>query len=234
MNPAPYPTIAPAEVGWLDEQQMIEVDRIMIEDLGIELIQMMENAGRNLAALCIDRFAPSSVTVLAGSGGNGGGGLVAARHLSNRGVEVSVTVAKPESLGPVPRHQLDIITNMGLTVSDDPPAADIVIDALIGYSLRGAPRGRVAELMGGLAAVAPVIVSLDTPSGLNVTDGSTPGVVVTADATMTLALPKLGLRDAPQVGELYLADISVPPSVYTSIGVAPAPDFGPGPLLRCG
>ncbi len=64
-----HPPVNADELGWLTEQQMIEVDRVMIEDLRIELIQMMENAGRHLASLIIDRFEPRSVTVLAGSGG---------------------------------------------------------------------------------------------------------------------------------------------------------------------
>ncbi len=58
----------------LTEEQMREVDRIMIEDLGIELMQMMENAGRNLAELALRRFNAASAAVLAGPGGNGGGG----------------------------------------------------------------------------------------------------------------------------------------------------------------
>ena len=66
---------------------MVEVDRIMIEDLNIRLHQMMENAGRNLADLAIRRFEPRTVVVLAGSGGNGGGGITAARHLANRGID---------------------------------------------------------------------------------------------------------------------------------------------------
>ena len=66
--------------------QMREVDRAMVEDFHIELVQMMENAGRNLADLAVRHFGPRSTVVLAGSGGNGGGGLVAARHLANRGV----------------------------------------------------------------------------------------------------------------------------------------------------
>ena len=62
--------------------QMREVDRLMIEVYGIELIQMMENAGRNLAVLARQRFldgdpAGKRVLALVGSGGNGGGGLVA-------------------------------------------------------------------------------------------------------------------------------------------------------------
>jgi len=60
----------------LTTEQMREVDRVMVEDLHIELVQMMENAGRGLAELAIDRFSPGSVTVLAGPGGNGGGGPV--------------------------------------------------------------------------------------------------------------------------------------------------------------
>ena len=59
-----YPSFAADAVGWLSEEQMIEVDRVMIEDLKIELIQMMENAGRNLARLVLDRYNPSSVHVL--------------------------------------------------------------------------------------------------------------------------------------------------------------------------
>ena len=45
-----------APVPWLTTEQMVEVDRAMIEDFHIELIQMMENAGRNLAHLARERF----------------------------------------------------------------------------------------------------------------------------------------------------------------------------------
>ncbi|MGB3737067.1 MAG: NAD(P)H-hydrate epimerase [Ilumatobacter sp.] len=229
----PMPSVEPDEIGWLTEAQMVEVDRVMIEELQIGLIQMMENAGRNLAQLVLQRFDPSTVTVLAGSGGNGGGGLVAARHLANRGVDVSVTLGQPvEKFGPVPAQQFEILQRMGVDTATDPPRSDVVIDALIGYSLTGAPRGRVGELVAAIGDIGGRVVSLDTPSGLDVTDGSVPGLVVDADATLTLALPKVGLRDAVQVGELYLADISVPPSVYDAIGVAPAPDFSRGTVLE--
>jgi NAD(P)H-hydrate epimerase len=53
-------------------------------------MQMMENAGRGMAEVAVDLFRPRRVLVLAGPGRNGGGGLVAARHLSNRGVMVRV------------------------------------------------------------------------------------------------------------------------------------------------
>jgi len=80
----------PEDIRYLTTDQMIEVDRAMIEDFKIELIQMMENAGRNLASLARERFLDGDpigkrVVVLAGTGGNGGGALVAARRLHNWG-----------------------------------------------------------------------------------------------------------------------------------------------------
>ncbi len=41
---------------FITTDQMREVDRAMIEDFGISLVQMMENAGRNLAQLARQRF----------------------------------------------------------------------------------------------------------------------------------------------------------------------------------
>ncbi len=228
-----YPVVAAGEIGWLTENEMIEVDRIMMDELGIDLVRMMENAGRNLAQLTIDLFSPPSVSVLAGSGGNGGGGLVAARHLANRGVDVSVTLGVAEDrLADVPAQQLAILRRMGVPITNDPRPMPVIVDALIGYSLRGAPGGRIGELIEELMGSSATIVSLDTPSGLDVTDGTSPGASVAATATLTLALPKVGLRSASEVGDLYCGDISVPPTVYERIGAGPAPDFSVSQILR--
>ncbi len=228
------PTIEAEDVAWITEADMIEVDRVMIEDLHIELLQMMENAGRNLAQLVLNLAAPTRVAVAAGSGGNGGGGLVAARHLANAGVDVTVTTTRPgDELSPVPAHQFDILRRMGVPIAPELGEADVVIDALIGYSLRGAPSGRSAALIDAANAHPATVVSLDTPSGLDVTTGAAPGAVVRADATLTLALPKIGMRDSDVIGALYLADISVPRSVTAAYG-SPAPDFRQGSVLRIG
>ena len=70
---------------------------------------------------------------------------------------------------------------------------------------------------------------------------TTTGIVfdpaIKATATMTLALPKMGLRatgvDA-QVGELYVADIGVPPSLYSisSLGLEVNNIFALGEIVR--
>jgi NAD(P)H-hydrate epimerase len=207
---------------------MIEVDRAMIEDFRIELIQMMENAGRNLAHLARTRFLGGDprekrVIALAGSGGNGGGALVAARRLHNWGASVTVGLAQSaSSMTGVPAHQLDILEQMGVTIVETRSLAgfapaDVVLDGLIGYSLKGAPQGAAAELIQWANSQSAPILALDVPSGVDATTGTVFDPAILATATMTLALPKKGLDGAAMashVGELYLADISVPPGLY--------------------
>ena len=218
----------------LTEQQMREVDRVMIGDIGIELMQMMENAGRNLATLALRLYKPASVIVLAGPGGNGGGGLVAARHLANRGVQVHVALSRPaDKFGGVPAHQLAILERMQVPIMEGSTTdAELIIDALIGYSLRGDPRGDTRDLIDWANQSGSPVLSLDTPSGLNVTTGEAANPCVSAMATMTLALPKVGLLEAIQVGELWLADISVPPSVYEAFGMEVGNLFAEDTIIR--
>ena len=73
-------------------EQMAEADRLAIEVYGIELLQMMEHAGRALADVVMTIAPDDNITVLAGGGSNGGGGLCAARHLLNRDRTVSVVL----------------------------------------------------------------------------------------------------------------------------------------------
>ena len=214
------------EVPYLTTEQMIEVDRAMIEDFQIDLVRMMENAGRNLAHLARERFLDGdprrrSVVVLAGTGGNGGGALVAARRLHGYGAEVQVVVARrPKQLDAVTAQQLAMVEHIGIPVLvGQPPdtVPELVVDGLIGYSLKGAPRGITAELIKWANASLAPVLALDVPSGVDTTTGKVFEPAVRAVATMTLALPKEGLR-APGVtavvGELYLADISVPRELY--------------------
>src|SRR5215471_18431321 len=99
-------TASGMEVPAVTAEQMREVDRIAMQETGPNLFQMMENAGRNLAALSMELLGngwqQASYLVLAGSGGNGGGGICAGRHLANHGCRVSLCLADPEQLGEVP------------------------------------------------------------------------------------------------------------------------------------
>jgi NAD(P)H-hydrate epimerase len=222
------------------------VDRAMIEDYRIDLPRMMENAGRALAIVARERFLAGdprgkAVAVLAGTGGNGGGALVAARRLHAWGAEVTVVLAS-DALTPVPAQQLGILRRMGVRVHPaadvgDMPASAAVLDGLIGYSLRGDPRGSTADLIRWANTHPGRVLSLDVPSGIDAGTGTVYDPAVRATATLTLALPKHGLRDpaaAPLVGELYLADIGVPPGLYAGpgLGLAVGPIFAQSDIAR--
>lgn len=238
----------PENIPYVSTEQMREVDRAMIEDYHIELIQMMENAGRNLAHLARTRFFGGdprgrTIVVLAGRGGNGGGGLVCARRLHNWGAHVHVFTTHPdEDYQGVPAHQLDILRRMQVPVAtaefvNDSPPANLIVDAVIGYSLSGPPRGAAAQLIRWANDQTAPILSLDAPSGLDTTTGRVHDPAVRATATMTLALPKAGLRSEAAtgiVGELYLADISVPPGLYAGPGLelAVGPIFAQDEIIR--
>ena len=229
---------------------MIEIDRLMIEEYGITLLQMMENAGRGLAALARyllgGNAAGRKVVVLVGRGNNGGGGLVAARHLADAAAQVVVGLAvEPGALGGVPEHQRKALARMGVAGSEciTAPAelprllegVDLVLDALIGYSLRGAPRDPIASFIRAANSASAPRLALDLPSGLAGDRGVPLDPTIRADATLTLAWPKAGLltnEARALVGDLYLADISVPAGVYRAVGVDPTTLFAHGPLVR--
>lgn len=212
-------------------EQMREVDRMMVEDLGIQLLQMMENAGRALAHRARDMLGGEAVgrrvTVLAGSGGNGGGGLVAGRRLALWGAEVTVVLGtNDQRIDAVPALQLSILRRVGVPVlgaDADLPPAELILDALIGYSLAGAPRPPISSLIRAANSSGTPILALDIPSGMDADSGTPYDPCIAATSTLTLALPKAGLMQPAatgSVGELYLADISVPAAVFVRLGIS--------------
>jgi NAD(P)H-hydrate epimerase len=214
-------------------EQMREVDRIAMEETGPNLYQMMENAGRNLATVALemlgDRGIEARILVLAGSGGNGGGGICAARHLANRGVATVLCMAEPQRLSEIAKWQHQVFSGTrGKAVSVSNLTGqkfDLIVDALIGYSLKGAPSGAYADLIGWANSTETKILSLDVPSGLDSTTGAIPGLVIRAEATVTLALPKIGLIFG-DAGRLLLGDIGIPFETYRRLNLGYFSPFG--------
>ncbi len=227
----------------LTTEQMVEVDRLMIEEYGISLLQMMENAGRNLAELALrmlnENGKSKRVAILCGSGNNGGGGMVSARHLHNRGADVHLIRVGERPLKEIPARQWAILSQMGLRNERDFNLhdADLIIDAIIGYGLQGKPRPDTARWIERINASGVPVLSLDAPSGLDTSLGSASKPTIHARSTLTLALPKTGLltESAKEaVGVLYLADISVPPKLYNALNLDVEPLFYEDTILKIG
>lgn len=212
----------------ISADEMRTVDRTAVEEFGLSLPQMIEHAGRNLSRAVVRSDTGQQVAILAGSGGNGGGGLACGRHLANRGRLHSVILDRePGAFEGAAADQLGLLERMAVRIeTGEVPAAtevDLLVDALIGYGLSGAPRGTAADLIEQATAMGTPILSLDVPSGLDATTGETPGVAIEPSQTLTLALPKMGLVDQPDV---LLGDLGIPHAVYEQAGIPYSHPFG--------
>ncbi|MEX0888282.1 MAG: NAD(P)H-hydrate epimerase [Chloroflexota bacterium] len=236
----------------VDRETMLAADRIATDRLGIGLTQLMENAGRELAELTRQALGGSMagrrVLVLAGTGNNAGGGLVAARRLAGWGAAVCVAFARPIlRLRPAARAQVEPLLAAGVRtavagqdrsyaeLAKEVPGVDAVLDALIGYSLRGAPDDTIQPLIGLAALGHGPVISLDVPTGIDATTGERPGAAVVAQITLALALPKRGTEIGEgrlHSGTRYLADIGIPSVVFRELGIDAVPTFSTGSLLR--
>lgn len=220
-------------------EEMAEVDRVMIRELGVDVLQLMEVAGRAVAAFSRDRMLDGDglgkrVIILCGTGGNGGDGMVAARFLHGWGAKVEVWLShRPDPNRGIAAHQLAILERIGLPIVDatpDPslPEADLLIDALLGFSLAGPPAGTTAALIRAANAGPAPVLAVDLPSGLTATDGVLLDPCIRAGVTLTLALPKRGLFSAAAkavTGPVFVADIGVPSDVYRRFGLEIGPIF---------
>lgn len=222
-------------------EEMVLLDELVVRDFGIEVLSLMENAGVATAGLA-RQILGGDVTgkrlaCLVGQGNNGGDGLVAARHLHNWGAYVTVILAgKSSDLVGAPSAQLSGIRKM-VTVNEGPCSVsglDLVIDALLGCGARGKPREPIATIISQSNASGVPTLALDLPSGLDPTTGVPNEPCIAAKSTLTLGLPKLGFLNPlarRYVGDLHLADISVPPEAYARVS-ALVPDFRKERVVR--
>ena len=201
-------------------EEMREIDRRTIGGYGIPGAVLMERAGLAVAARVQELYSQRKVIVLAGSGNNGGDGLVAGRELFNRGWHVRVfMLAKDDKLSPDCLAQFRIVKKMGLPIEfrtrierQDLHSA-VVIDAILGTGLDKPVRQPISDIVRFLNSSSVPVVSVDIPSGISSDNGCIMGEAVMADATVTFGLPKIGHYLHPgagNAGRLFIEDIGFP------------------------
>jgi len=193
---------------------------------GINLLQLMENAGRNVAQETISRFPKENkIIIFCGLGGNGGDGFVAARHLLNAGYEVAVLLVGKsrdinyesalknwEILQSI-HHKIPLIE---VTDSSVIPkvSADVVIDALLGTGTKGKIKPPIIQVIEYMNSLTAYKIAVDVPTGLDSDTGEVLGITVKADLTVTFHKAKSGLNNAKKyVGELVVKDIGLPSEI---------------------
>ncbi len=193
------------------------------ERVGIPRVLLMENAGAAVARRVIQRFGARKVLVLAGTGNNGGDGMVAARHLSNLGCEVSVVlVGEPsairtqearlnwEILSRLERVRTSVFKNLDeITRAID--QSELILDAMLGTGVRGELREPFLSIVRKVNSSGKPVVAVDSPTGLDPTSGQVCGEAIRATMTITFHSPKSGLPLVKDyTGELLVEDIGIP------------------------
>lgn len=179
---------------------------------------LMQRAAAGLAARCATVLGGpygARVTVLAGSGDNGGDALYAGARLARRGARVDAILTNPDRIH---GGGLTALRQAGGAVSDAPvraiTAADLVIDGILGIGGRGGLRDDAAHLADLVEEHGGLVVAVDLPSGIDPDTGETPGPHVRADLTVTFGARKIGLMVDPAaaaVGRVADVDIGLAP-----------------------
>jgi hydroxyethylthiazole kinase-like uncharacterized protein yjeF len=210
------------------EMRALEVNA---EYYGVSLLQLMENAGRNIALEIASRFPRKQKTAFfCGLGGNGGDGFVAARHLLGMGYTVSVVLAGKAkhisheaavknwcALQPL-RESIstwEVVDSSAIPQMD----ADVVVDALLGTGTKGKLKPLITKLVEHINGLAAFKIAVDGPTGIESDTGEVLGNAVKADLTVTFHKAKAGLRNAKKhVGELVVRDIGFPTEIEAFAG----------------
>lgn len=217
-----------------DVERIRETDRRAIEEFDVPGLYLMERASLGILAFAQVRFSQiigRGVRILVGRGNNGGDGLALARHFHGRGYEVEArcTFEAAET-----RNTADSRTNAQLTSTllgprvrfgaeavaeliDDPEPFDgLWIDALLGTGFRGELRPNLRAVVRALNTRKEVVLAVDTPSGLDASQGRPSPTAVIATATATLGASKPGFREPEArryLGELTTLEIGWPQSL---------------------
>lgn len=215
----------------LTAAQMREVDRRTIE-LGIPSLVLMENAGHRVVEFLAETFRPLAaqrIVVICGKGNNGGDGFVIARQLHTRIPPKALWVvlaADPESLRGDAAENFRMLRACGCPVASglrpEMRTASIVLDALLGTGLRGAPEPPFDRWIAEMNSEFPLakIVAVDISSGMSSDDSASPGPVVRVDYTVTFTAPKAGQVQPPNcdlTGKLIVGPIGSPPELYDHV-----------------
>jgi len=210
-------------------EQMRRIDRRTIEEMEIPGLQLMEAAGRGVAAALLEDYpdaADRGVVVLCGKGNNGGDGLVAARHLASHGVEPQVLL-----LATAGELKGDAAVNLAAAIqhglrSEELPDEDaweaargvlsgsrIVLDAILGTGVVGGARGLARAVLRDVNRSACEVVAIDVPSGLGSDEAEVEGIALRAARTYTLCRPKPSLvldPGAAHAGLVRVIPIGIP------------------------
>jgi ADP-dependent NAD(P)H-hydrate dehydratase / NAD(P)H-hydrate epimerase len=209
---------------WLDPLYdaagMRSADTWAIEEQGVPSLELMEAAGSALAEAALEVARPGPARIVCGKGNNAGDGLVAARRLTETGVEVETLLLWPAAeLSGDAEVNLERLPGEAREIGPADLAtalegSGVVVDAIFGTGFEGAPRDPAEAAVEAINACEAPVAAADIASGVDASTGRVDGVAVEADVTVSFHAAKLGHWIAPgkwHTGDLRVAEIGIPP-----------------------
>lgn len=193
---------------------MVAIDRVAVDQGGAEERVLIEAAGREIARRLAIRWPDGPVCALVGSGHNGADALAAGRTLLTWGRDVRFVLAGSREPTPDARAGWPIELESLDAFFGSPPTAGVLLDGIMGTGASGAPRPEQAALIELVNGLELPIVSIDSPSGADMTTGAIPGACIQAQLTVCLGWPKFGLLRQParsHCGAIEAVEIGFPP-----------------------
>jgi hydroxyethylthiazole kinase-like uncharacterized protein yjeF len=205
-------------------RQVRAFDRMAIGQFGIPGEALMERAGAATFALMRERWPNArDITVLAGTGNNGGDGFVLARLAAQAGLSVHVLqLGDRDKIRGDARLNVDRFSGMPgdwLDYRALPAQTDVIVDALLGTGLERELAGVWAQAAQDVNAHSAPVLAVDIPSGLHSDTGVAMGNCVRASASISFIGLKQGMFTAagPEYcGELFFDALEIPARVYAS------------------
>jgi hydroxyethylthiazole kinase-like uncharacterized protein yjeF len=228
--------------------EMRKMDQTAVKEYGIDEILLMENAG-NAVFYAIEKeigIKNNKFLILAGSGNNGGDGMVVTRKLYSNEAEVKFfLLTEEQKLKGITKKNFGILKKIGVNIKKKPSQkeiekalkeTDVIIDAMLGTGLSGEVKGLYKKIIELVNKSGKKIVSVDIPSGINGDTGEVMGNAIKSDITVTFGLPKTGNLNYPGYShwkKLYVSHISFPPELYDDESIKTAINY-PLPLQKRG
>ncbi len=203
------------------------MDRIAIEDIGIDGFELMQRAARFALRSLLKHWPDTKqLSIFCGGGNNGGDGYVMASLALNKGIKVKVyTLSPPEKLtGDAKKaYQMSLEASASIQSFDaesqlDPETRHVIVDAMLGTGLNSDVRGDYKCAINLCNSASLPIFAVDIPSGLSADQGVPLGTAIRADCTATFIGLKLGLFTAEgrhYAGDIVYDDLNVPAEVFT-------------------
>ena len=246
------------DLEYITSREMNRLDN-NTESLGIPKSLLMELAGSRTADFAFAYYNLKSgdiVSIVCGTGNNGGDGLVAARHLASKGILVHAWLVSDKMATDISQQNLGCLKQMTESIKihsinmfglekfkDSISKSVLIIDALLGTGISGQLRDPIRLLINTINEISTIskkpILAIDIPSGMDPDTGKVEDIAVLADSIITIHKKKPALKDYPSINSLMelqkISDKRKNLTFVADIGIPPEADIycGLGDLKNC-